>query len=161
MGTHTVARQLKDIIIKWRSDPPPAQYLLDRWEDEYFAGRQKADPEQVHKTRQRLMAYEEWGNRMANRALREALIAVAQKAKDGTLKPDSQVQIKYLADGVAMVTRDTSAAYGTPKPTPTQIGKLIINAGERPQPRKLKAPKVKVEDVIEGEVRELSVGNGD
>jgi len=154
-------------IIKWCSDPPPTdtEYILDRWEHEWTEGRISATDTEVKRMRQRLMANEEWANRRLIAKYRKVAHVVGdkvmQKVQDGEqLQGSEAVAMRYATEPVNVLTLSTNNAYGTPKPTATQIGKLVINAGERPQ-RKLKAPKIKVEDVIEGQVRELPVGSTD
>ena len=118
VGNWKAARSLMEII-KWASSPVPTDtpYILDRWEHEWTEGRIKVTDIEVKRMRQRLMANTEWRNRLAGIALAEATKALAEQAKDGTLAIAKNPLIKYLADGLAMVTRDTSQAFGTPKPT--------------------------------------------
>lgn len=152
VGTTSAARKLMEDVIVWQSPARPPDHLVKLWELEWSEGSYAATDLEVKRMKQRLMAFEEWGNRFAIRALREALEEVAGQAKNNTLDLKRQVSLKYLADGLAMNTRDTSQAYGTPKPTPNQINKLVINAGAPPQ-RKLREKKVEAlpEPIIEAE----------
>lgn len=165
IGTKPAAdRLIKTMVIKPPNAPWPGEKNFMSWAHDWQTGEMEADPKLVRLMKQRLMAHEEWENRRVIKAMRDALVKTAEKSADGTLAPASQVQIKYLADGIGLNTQATAAAFGTPKPTQAQmnVGKLVINAGERPPPRILKPPKTpKVEEIIEAEVRELPVGNGD
>ena len=167
VGNWTIARKLMDEMIKWASAPTPSEtpYILDRWEHEWTEGRLSVTDTELKRMRQRLMANEEWANRRLIAKCRKVAHAVGDKVmkridNNEQLQGSEAVAMRYATEPVNVLTLSTNNAYGTPKPTATQIGKLVINAGERPQ-RKLKAPKIKVEDVIEGEVRELPIGRAD
>lgn len=160
LGTKPAADRLaREMIIAPPNAPWPNPENFMAWAHHWQLGVLEADPKLVRLMKQRLMAHEEWENRRFIHKLREAGNTVADKAKDGTLASEKQVQLKYIADGVAMVTRDTAAAYGTPKPTPTQIQQLnIVNNAP---PRRLRAPKKEQTidtTAIDVTVRELTSG---
>lgn len=165
VGAPKIARQLMEDVIVWATAARPPEHLVATWELEWHEGSYTVTEEDTRKMRLRLMAYEEWGNRAAIKALREALAVTAGKVRDGTLDLEAKeaVVIKYLADGLSMNTTATATAFGSPKPTTAQINKLVINAGPPPPKRIRKAPPaapVIREPVIEGEFTAIDSPGG-
>ena len=166
MGTHKTARQMMHII-KWRSNPSPPETpnILDRWEDEWTAGFHEVPAKDVNKMRQRLMAYEEWENRRLIAKYRKVAHSIGdklmEKVEAGESIQGESVAMRYATEPVNVLTLSTNNAFGTPKPTPTQIQQLnIVNNAP---PRRLRAPK-KVEQIIDTTaidvtVKELTSGN--
>lgn len=166
VGSWRIARKKMAAVIIWRlpanfKEEEPPESILRSWELDWQEGKVTVDDADVRKMRQRLMAIEEWSTREAIDAARQAATALNLKAAAGTLDAKKQVQLQYAGMNVAYMTKETAIAYGSPKPTALQVGRLTINAGERP-PRKLKAPTQKqlVTDYIDAEVREI-IGNSD
>lgn len=157
-SVHHARRLMKHIIITRNQgdlDKVP-DTILQAWALRAAEG-EEVPPKVEAAVKKRLMAWEEWANRETIGAYREAGVATAELAANGKLPADKQVQLKYLADGIAMMTRDTSGAFGAVKPSPFQVGQLVINAGAPPI-RRIKAPKPKqiAEPVIDAEFSEVA-----
>ena len=154
-------------MIKWASDPTPSDtpYILDRWEHEWTEGRLSVTDTELKRMRQRLMANEEWANRRLIAKYRKVAHAVGDKVmkridNNEQLQGSEAVAMRYATEPVNVLTLSTNNAYGTPKPTATQINqfKQFIDTG-KPRRQRIK-PGVKAQ-IIEAEVRELPVGNSD
>ena len=166
VGTRRRARALADDMITWKKGKRPPDEVLDVWEQEFMQGIVEPSEQDVRRMQQQLIAREEWENRAAIAASRNALIKLAEKAEKGDLDAAKQVQLQYLGMNTAYITKETAAAFGTPKPTVSQMNQIVINAGENPhKPRQLKTPRGKLlarerEQVIDAEVREI-IGSTD
>lgn len=164
-GSPLSARALAKEVIVWLDGFPPEKALKDwelAWQDEQTVVSEK----DVRKMRQRLMANEEWRNRAAIGASRRAVMALAEKAASGDLEAAKQVQLQYAGMNVAYMTKETAAAFGSPKPTPTQIGNAFFIDQGTPRRQRVKAPKRKEltelaeSQIIDAEVREIVADTG-
>ena len=154
-SVHHARRLMKHVIIPRKPgelDNVP-RAILDAWALRAADG-EEVPPKIEAAVKKRLMGWEEWANREVISSYRDAAVATAESAASQKLPAEKQVQLKYLADGIAMMTRDTGTAFGVVKPTQSMaFNQLVINAGP---PRRLRVPKV---TTVEAEVRELTSGD--
>lgn len=147
-GNWQNAAEAMDLLHHWPDEQRPPDETIRAWADDWEANREQGVAPnnfegRVRAAAQRLRAVREYGAWKMLDSYTGAGVRVGDGIKNGEIFKNGQP--KYLADGVSMMLRDIGSAFGTPKPTPTQIGNLIINAGERPQ--QLPRPSA-VKDVI-------------
>jgi hypothetical protein len=161
-SVHHAKRLMKHIIISRDSVP------LDKIPDDQLQAwaLRAADGEQVPPkieaaVKKRLMGWEEWATREVIHAYRDAGVATADLAAQGMLPAEKQVQLKYVADGISMMTRDTAGAFGSQKPTQTVMNGITVMMGNRPPPKKLRErvqPQLEA-PAIDAEFTEVTSGD--
>lgn len=164
-SVHHARRLMKHIIITKRPGELDAvpDSILQSWAMRAADG-EEVPPKIEAAVKKRLMGWEEWANREVIHSYREAAVATAGAAAEYKLPAEKQVQLKYLADGIAMMTRDTSGAFGSVKPSQTQIGNaFFLGTGNKPAPRKLRARQQQAlaagTEIMDAEFKEVDVAD--
>lgn len=144
-------------FIDWPTDehrPPP--HILERWRKDQLESGEESDERLVRRFRQQIRAYYEFMAWRSVEQMAKTSKKLSQRAEEGELEAAKQVQLQYSGMNLAYTLKEVAAAFGTPKPTPTQIGRMTINMGEPPR-RKLRAKTPP--SIINAQVREIGSGS--
>ena len=157
VATQGEAHDLMEDLIVWPNTSRPPKHLVLTWEMEWALDKAEAPENEIKKMRQRIRAYHEG---LAWQTLRSSLKttrALSKKAEDGELDAAKQVQLQYSGLTSTYFLKEIANSFGTPKPTPTQIQQININAG--PPPKRVKAgkPAQIIAPVIDAEFSEVPI----
>lgn len=164
-----VVMELADKLVGWPikksedGDTPkgtmmrPSDTILALWWHQWLEGDEKATDKTNEMMRARVKAFLEMEELQVKRDAIKVVKHYQQKALNNELSVAEQVSMKYAYDGAGFLK--TSMREEGPKQT-IQVGRLNINAGERPtkKPNALQKKRQRTllkEGVVIGEYREV------
>jgi hypothetical protein len=135
VGSFQLALHFADRVIDWTTRPPDRE--LREWAQEAQHREEMGQPivteRQVARMERRLRKAEEWDARKTNGINRKVLQAMGEKVLAGDMQLSTGY--RYAGDNWHWGEKAVKESYGKEKDVQQgiHVGRLVINAGERPQ----------------------------